>query len=92
MGSVVEASGLWSASSVVVVHRLNCSKACGIFLGEGSNLCLLHWQTDSLPLSHQGSPIFYGQLLLLECNLHEHRGFWLFFVLKSGVVDGISSQ
>ena len=23
----------------------------------GSNLCLLHWQVDSLPLSHQGSPI-----------------------------------
>ena len=26
---------------------------------QGSNphpLCLLHWQSDSLPLSHQGSP------------------------------------
>ena len=22
---------------------------------QGSNLCLLHWQADSLPLSHQGS-------------------------------------
>ena len=92
MGSVVEAPGLWSTSSVVVAHRLNCSEACGILLDEGSNLCLLHWQTDSLPLSHQGSPIFYCQLLLLECNLHEHRGFWLFCVLKSGVVDGTSSQ
>ena len=30
--------------------------ACGIFQGQGSNLCLLHWQADSLPLSHQGSP------------------------------------
>ena len=30
----------------------------GIFLTQGSNLCLLHWQTDSLPLSHQrGFPI-----------------------------------
>src|SRR5574340_697992 len=28
----------------------------GIF--QGSNLCLLHWQTDSLSLSHQGSPQF----------------------------------
>ena len=28
----------------------------GIFLTPGSNLCLLHWQVDSLPLSHQGSP------------------------------------
>ena len=28
----------------------------GIFLTQGLNLCLLHWQVDSLPLSHQGSP------------------------------------
>ena len=26
----------------------------GIFPTQGSNLCLLHWQTGSLPLSHQG--------------------------------------
>ena len=29
--------------------------ACGIFLDQGLNL-LLHWQVDSLPLNHQGSP------------------------------------
>ena len=28
----------------------------GIFLIQGSNLLLLHWQVDILPLSHQGSP------------------------------------
>ena len=28
----------------------------GIFLSQGLNLCLLHWQEDSLPLSHLGSP------------------------------------
>ena len=27
----------------------------GIFPTQGWNLCLLHWQADSLPLSHQGS-------------------------------------
>ena len=27
----------------------------GIFLTQGSNPHLLHWQVDSLPLSHQGS-------------------------------------
>ena len=27
----------------------------GIFLTQGLNLCLLHWQVDSLPLSLQGS-------------------------------------
>ena len=28
----------------------------GIFPTQGSNPCLLHWQADSLPRSHQGSP------------------------------------
>ena len=28
----------------------------GIFLTQGLNLCLLCWQVDSLPLSHQGNP------------------------------------
>ena len=28
----------------------------GIFLTQRTNLRLLHWQADSLPLSHQGSP------------------------------------
>ena len=36
--------------------RLLGSAAHGIFLDQGSKLCLLHWQEDALPLSHQGSP------------------------------------
>ena len=28
----------------------------GIFPTQVSNLCLLHWQASSLPLSYQGSP------------------------------------
>ena len=31
------------------------SSSRGVFLTQGSNLHLLHWQADSLPLSHQGS-------------------------------------
>ena len=30
----------------------------GIFLTQGLNPCLLHWQVDSSPLSHQGRPQF----------------------------------
>ena len=43
-------------ASVVVAHGLSCSAACGISLDQGSNPCPLHWQTDSQPLHHQGSP------------------------------------
>ena len=41
--------------SAAVPHGLSCSTACGIFPDQGSNLCLLHWQVDSLSLSHEGS-------------------------------------
>ena len=39
-----------------MVHELSCSEASGIFLNQDLNLCLLHWQADSLLLSHQESP------------------------------------
>ena len=50
------------AGSVVVAHRPSCSVACGIFPDQGSNLCPLHWQADSQPLRHQGSPV--GRFLI----------------------------
>ena len=40
------------AGSVVVAYRLNCSSACGLFPDQESNPRLLHWQMNSLPLSH----------------------------------------
>ena len=59
-------SCLQSAGSVVEAHRLSCSAACEILLDQESNLRLLHWQMDSPPLSHQGSPFpcFYKFVLL----------------------------
>ena len=50
---------LWSTGtwpSVVAAHGPSYSAACGVFLDQGSNLCPLHWQADSYPLCHQGSP------------------------------------
>ena len=41
---------------VFVAHRLCCSVARGIFQKQGSNLSPLHWQADSYPTVHQGSP------------------------------------
>ena len=48
----------WNAGSVAVVRGTHCSEAWvrGVFTGQGSNLCSLCWQADSLPLSHQESP------------------------------------
>ena len=56
---------LWStgsrrAGSVVVAHGPSCSVACGILPYQGSNPCPLHWQADSQPLHHQGSPNVYS--------------------------------
>ena len=55
--SAVAAHWLWAmGASVAVAHGLSCSTARGIFLDQGSNPCPLHWQADSYPLRHQGSP------------------------------------
>ena len=53
---LLRSTGSRCAGSVVVAHGPRCSAACGIFPDQGSNLCLLHWQADSQPLRHQGSP------------------------------------
>ena len=72
-GSVVEVPRPWSTGSIVVVHRLSCFAPCGIFPDLGMNWCLLHWQVDSLPLSHQRSPggtiLFTVSCSVLTCCL-----------------------
>ena len=49
------AQALGTQASVAVPCGLSCP-ACGIFLEQGSNPCILHWPADILPLAHQGSP------------------------------------
>ena len=53
---LLRSTGSNRAGSVIVAHGPSCSAACGIFPDQGSNLCPLHWQADSQPLHHQGSP------------------------------------
>ena len=53
---LLRSTGSRRAGSVVVAHGPSCSAACGIFPDRGSNPCPLHWQADSQPLRHQGSP------------------------------------
>ena len=56
---LLRSTGSRCAGSVVVAHAPSCSVACGIFPDQGPNPCALHWQTDSQPLRHQGSPAPY---------------------------------
>ena len=44
---LLRSTGSRCTGSVVVVHGLSCSAACGIFPDQGLNLCPLHWQADS---------------------------------------------
>ena len=61
---LLRSTGSRHAGSVIVAHGPSCSAACGIFPDRGSNPRPLHWQADSQPLRHQGSPIW---LLLRVC-------------------------
>ena len=66
--SVFVAPGLWKTGLIVVVHGFSCSAARGIFPNQRANSCLLHWQVDFffLLLSHQGSPLNFLKLIILE--------------------------
>ena len=71
----LRSTGSRSAGSVIVAHGLSCSVACGIFPDQGSNPCPLHWQADSQPLRHQGSPrIWFLKIneCLLFCSSFQH--------------------
>ena len=69
---LLRSRGSRRAGSVVVVHGLSCSAACGIFLDQGPNPRSLHWQADSQPLCHQGSP----HLVLMRA-VDKHGTVWL---------------
>ena len=55
--SGVAAHGLLHTGSVVMMCGLSCSTVFGIFPDQRLNPCFLYRQVDSLPLSHQGSPL-----------------------------------
>ena len=59
------------AGSGVVVHGLSCPMACGIFLDQRLNLCLLHWQVESYLLYYQGSPTL-SFTNRMHCNVTSH--------------------
>ena len=62
---LLQSTGSRRAGSVIVAHGPSRSAACGIFPDQGSNPCPLHWQADSQPLRHQGSP----SSLIFNCRI-----------------------
>ena len=55
---LLRSTGSRRAGSAILAHGPSRSAAFGIFPDQGSNPCSLHWQADSQPLRHQGSPCF----------------------------------
>ena len=70
---LLRSTGSRRAGSVIVALGPSCSAACGIFPDQGSNPCPLHWQADSQPLRHQGSPILV----------------FIFFIVVLRLIDGL---
>ena len=68
---LLRSTGSRRAGSVVVAHGPSCPAACGIFPDQGLNPCSLHWQADSQPLRHQGSPV--GRFLSMNLI------YWIYF-------------
>ena len=69
--SCCRAQALGCTGSVGVAHDLSCSVARGIFPDQESNPCSLHWQADSQPLDHQGSPTD----VFLSCSLSRRGAY-----------------
>ena len=53
---LLRSTGSRHSGSAIVAHGPSRSVACGILPDQGANPCPLHWQADSQPLRHQGSP------------------------------------
>ena len=68
-----------SCSFQALEHRFNscgtrtsCSEECGVFLDQGWNPDLLHWQADCSPLSHHGNlkSYFLEIVILVFCHVY----------------------
>ena len=80
---LLRSTGSRRAGSAIAAHGPSRSAACGIFPDQGSNPCPLHWQADSQPLHHQGSPriccflktFFLKSSFRFTAEMRRFRGF-----------------
>ena len=91
---LLRSTGSRRTGSAVVAHGPSCSAACGIFPDQGSNPCPLHWQVDSQPLRHQGSPKCYHFwvvfcLVLMSAKEEKYAAKW---TLTRFVNGGLAHQ
>ena len=95
--SIVAALRLLSTDSIVEAHWLSCSTACEIFPDQRSSSCLLHWQVDSLPLSHRGNPTCLLVMTFHSLTIHRppELGFLInevnvIFLMMCSLQEGFS--
>ena len=91
---LLRSTGSRRAGSVIVAHGPSCSATYGIFPDQGSNPCPLHWQADSQPLRHQGSPWTFSNGVFSLSRVFIHGSMAIFSVsfLMEGTVDLLSSM
>ena len=82
-------TGSRRAGSVIVAHGPSCSAGCGIFPDQGSNPCPLHWQADSQPLRHQGSP---SLKLLKQEMIKKLKSVGNKTIFKLFIYNGVENQ
>ena len=73
---LLQSTGSRCTGSVIVAHGPSCSTACGIFPDQGSNPCPLHWQADSQPLGHQGSPYLLWFIINPASSINTITNTW----------------
>ena len=93
---LLRSTGSRRAGSIIVAHGPSCSAACGILPDQGPNPCPLHWQADSQPLCHQGSPPSWFLMLVLNSSFLPNLIFLITSKLQQkrttlGKIEGSSS-
>ena len=89
---LLQSTGSRCTGSAIVAHGPSHSVGCGIFPDHGSNPCPLHWQADSQPLHHQGSPMIASFHVIFVCGLFPIYTVYLLLLLSFLIRDFLVSS